>query len=193
MTDTVSVIGTRYIILNSIGELEGNIGIGSWIYYLDSLKQFNFTNILEIGFNAGHSAVLFLELFPNATVTSVDLGIHTYIQQAEQLIQKWYPGRHKLIIGDSRQVIPTLSSKYDMIFIDGGHMDDIPKTDLLNCRKLATKDTILFMDDICPQIYGIEPEKAWNELVANGTIIELGRWLMDVKVLGFAWGKYLLE
>ena len=43
----------------------------------------------------------------------------------EMYLNKKYPGRFKLIYGDSKKVIPTYAGKYkekfDAVYIDGGH------------------------------------------------------------------------
>ena len=63
-------------------------------------------NVMEIGFNAGHSAEIFLENNKDLTLTSFDLGRHPYVLSAKEYIDSIYPNRHTLIIGDSRQTIP---------------------------------------------------------------------------------------
>jgi predicted O-methyltransferase YrrM len=90
-------------------------------------------NILEIGFHAGHSAAVFLaNAHPEATVTSVDIGEHTnYLPSAKLWIDRTFPGRHHLILGDSKEILKSWSlhaqntvcprpRSYDLIFIDGG-------------------------------------------------------------------------
>ena len=157
--------------------------------------------IMEIGFNAGHSAEVFLKNNPSATLLSFDLGVHKYIGEAKRYIDFMYPNRHKLIIGDSTQMVPHFTknnegAKFDIIFIDGGHQYEIAKQDLDNCFKLAHKDTIVILDDTIftrgwEQEYTIGPTQTWTEHLLENTIIELeskdycfGR--------GMSWGKYTM-
>ena len=107
------------------------------------------TRVLEIGFNVGHSSAVFLSSNPEIKVISVDLGEHQYVYDAKKVIDKHFPDRHQLFIGDSRKLIPKLKGKVypDFIFIDGGHLDDIPLKDIRNCLELANNDTILCLDD----------------------------------------------
>jgi spermidine synthase len=110
--------------------------------------------ILEIGFNTGRSAAYFLSSRDNIKVISVDIGIHHYVSDCKNLIDKHFPGRHTLLIGDSKYVLPELLNfqpkiNLDLIFIDGDHSEPGPLIDARNCLALARKDTILVMDDTC--------------------------------------------
>ena len=156
-------------------------------------------NIMEIGFNAGHSAEIFLKNNKDLTLTSFDLGQHPYVIAAKEYIDTTYPNRHTLIIGDSRKTIPSyLQShklqKFDIIFIDGGHDYDIAKSDIENCFHLAHKDTIVILDDTMftngwEHGYTIGPTKTWTEHLQQNKIIELNR--KDYcPGRGMSWGKY---
>jgi predicted O-methyltransferase YrrM len=107
------------------------------------------TRVLEIGFNLGHSAATFLSANPNIKVISVDLGEHQYVYDCKKVIDKHFPDRHQLFIGDSTKLIPELKGKIhpDFIFIDGGHFGETPLKDIRNCLELANNDTILCLDD----------------------------------------------
>ena len=108
--------------------------------------------ILEIGFNTGRSAAYFLSCRDDIKVISGDIGIHRYVHDCKLLIDKQFPGRHTLIIGDSKVVIPSLNKEKnkivpDLIFIDGDHAEPTPLIDVRNCLKMAGQNTILVMDD----------------------------------------------
>jgi predicted O-methyltransferase YrrM len=158
-------------------------------------------NVMEIGFNAGHSAEVFLQNNKELTLTSFDLGGNDYVNAAKEYIDATYPNRHNLILGDSRITIPIYlknnkDSKFDIIFIDGGHTYEIAKTDMENCFHLAHKYTIVMLDDTIftkgwEKGYTIGPTRTWTEHLKQNKIIELNR--KDYcNGRGMCWGKYIL-
>jgi len=156
------------------------------------------TRILEIGFNAGNSAEFLLRAHPEIEVVSVDIGAYDYVRTAKHAIDRFYPGRHTLILGDSTQAIPKLtkmlrSSPFDLIFIDGGHEYPVATADLRNCRALAHPDTIVIMDDTYRSSGGyhfnVGPTKAWDEAEAAGSVECFGKDEYRAG-RGMSWGKY---
>jgi predicted O-methyltransferase YrrM len=169
--------------------------------FIDLIKSSDNIHIMEIGFNAGHSAEIILKNNSKANLTSFDLGSHNYVGTAKQYIDNTYPDRHNLIIGNSTQTIPIFiqnnpDKKFDIIFIDGGHDYNIAKADLENCYHLAHKDTIVIIDDTIytagwEKNYSIGPTKTWVEHIKEKKIIELNR--KDYSPgYGMSWGKYVL-
>ncbi len=150
--------------------------------------------IMEIGFNGGHSADIFLK-HSDATVVSFDIGSHGYVTAAKEYIDITYPGRHSLVLGNSLQTIPAfVGGPFDLIFIDGGHDSSIAIADLANCRRLAHKDTLVLMDDTMYTGHWVMgwtkgPTHSWTEAVKRGEVIEDGKEDYDVG-RGMSWGKY---
>jgi predicted O-methyltransferase YrrM len=155
---------------------------------------------MEIGFNAGHSAEVFLQNNKNLTLTSFDLGSHNYVTTAKEYIDATYPNRHTLILGDSNITIPIYlennkDTKFDIIFIDGGHDYKIAKADMENSFHLAHKDTIVALDDTIfrkdwEKQYTIGPTRTWTEHLERNKIIELNR-KEYCNGRGMCWGKYI--
>jgi predicted O-methyltransferase YrrM len=131
----------------------------------------------EIGFNYGLSSYTFLDANPGSLVCSFDLAEFEYTAQAKQHIDDTFAGRHTLVQGNSVQSLPAFfrlnpQLRFDLIFIDGGHDYEVAQSDLLNMRNMATRDTILVMDDITPwKPCGIGPTRAWLEAVQTGLVI----------------------
>ena len=134
-------------------EIEGGSLIQQCKFFIDYLiTNPKIKNIVEIGFNTGVSSAYFLSARDDIRVISVDIGIHTYVNECKKLIDEQFPGRHTLHIGDSRKIIPELNKlepgfKPDLIFIDGDHLEPTPLIDARNCLALADKETVLVMDD----------------------------------------------
>ena len=148
--------------------------------------------VLEIGFNAGHSAIVFLHSERVSEMTSFDLGQHTSVAHAKAHVDKLYPGKHTLLLGDSRTTVPEHAGTYDLIFIDGGHDYPTAKADIENCRMRAHAKTLVIMDDVArrisPRPWHAGPTRAWGEAEAAGLLVELGSH--EGEGTGMCWGYY---
>mmetsp|Transcript_16888 Transcript_16888/g.36563 ORF Transcript_16888/g.36563 Transcript_16888/m.36563 type:complete len:309 (-) Transcript_16888:900-1826(-) len=144
--------------------------------------------VCEIGFNAGHSATLFLDSIPHATFYEFDLGDFPWALSNSKLIKGTYGARFNYIKGDSHVTIPEFAkngTKCDVIFVDGAKGEGARRNDVLNVAKhLAHQDTFVFGDEAntfecmsgfvnrthakCLEgPYGDTPF-AWNSLVREG-------------------------
>jgi predicted O-methyltransferase YrrM len=170
------------------------------VKHLIKLTEQNVLNIMEIGFNGGHSADVFLKNNQDLILTSFDLGCYDCVLHGKEYIDATYPNRHTLILGDSTLTVPVFidenpNTKFDVIFIDGGHEYEIAKQDIENCFHLAHKDTIVILDDTVfikhwEEHWTVGPTQAWNENVEQNKILELKRENYGPG-RGMSWGKYI--
>ena len=103
------------------GSLPRDQYIADMFTYLQD--NYDFKTILEFGFNVGHSSTWFLEVFPNAEVTSYDPKELTYNHERIWKMQKEkYGSRFHFNASFSDQSRKDeVPGRYDAIFIDGGH------------------------------------------------------------------------
>ena len=115
-------------------------------FNLHSLAQRS-NNIMEIGFNAGHSTLLSFLANPKLSFLSFDIATHKYTVPCAEYLQKHFD--LTFIKGNSRKTVPayTVKKKFDLIHIDGGHSQSIASNDVINCKKFAKKKSLLLIDD----------------------------------------------
>jgi predicted O-methyltransferase YrrM len=155
-------------------------------------------SVLEIGFNVGHSADTFLAN-SLAHVTSFDIQADGCVAYGKRFIDRKYPTRHTLLIGDSTKILPRFieqnpGKKFDLIFIDGGHTEEVAWADITNCKKLAHARTIVAVDDVLPlnaahEPWSVGPSAAWSKAVDQGLIVE-ARGEVYGPGRGMFWGRY---
>ncbi|MEU8204807.1 class I SAM-dependent methyltransferase [Streptosporangium sp. NPDC049046] len=136
-------------------------------------------SIAEIGFSIGFSSIAFLESSPQAKVTSFEINTETYAGSAKEFIDSRYPGRHRLIYGDSTQTVPAFQvadpmDGFDLVFFDGGDEYSCVKADIANARRLAKPGATLVVDGMTPWFkWGIGPTTAWEEAVRDEIVTPL--------------------
>jgi predicted O-methyltransferase YrrM len=155
---------------------EGSATEAELEFLMDLASRPDVRHIGEIGFNAGVSTDGFLRANENADVTSFDIGEYPHVGVAKDFIDRRYPGRHRLVLGDSRTTVPDFAHRehgfrFDLIFIDGGHAYGSVYADLVNARLVSSERTVVVVDDLLPWLsYGVGPACAWYEAVATGVL-----------------------
>lgn len=112
-------------------------------------------SILEVGFNAGHSALLLLlGCNPGTKIDFLDIGGHPYVVPCYEYILKIRSEIPILLyLGNSKHILPlrVLKQKehdvYDVIHMDGGHSNDCVVNDLTLCYQLCKTGGWLIVDD----------------------------------------------
>ncbi len=139
---------------------EGYSSIKQRLEFLNDLQNLSeVKNIMEIGFNAGHSSEVFLSSSNCQKLVSFDINSHPYTRVGVEFMKKKFGDRFEFVEGDSRTQVPkyavTHHEKFDLIFIDGGHTFECCTADIRNCQSLAHKNTLLWIDDYIP--LGVKP------------------------------------
>lgn len=147
--------------------------------------------ICELGFNAGHSAAIFLDSVPGARLVEFDWGETKWAAENQAMFKEAYGERFTYIQGLSTDVLPAYIANgthplCDAIFVDGGKGEELRRLDVRNFAKLAHNETLLFGDEantvecvsgkvkaddpLCQPGYFIDTAWAWNKMVRDGLI-----------------------
>jgi len=114
--------------------------------------------VCEVGFNAGHSALLLLlarEYSVNLEFLIFDICRHAYTTPCLEYIKKKFDDvNFEMIGGNSITKIPEWikdnleqCGTFDVVHIDGGHSEDCIKNDFENADKLVKIGGIIIIDD----------------------------------------------
>jgi len=165
-------------------------------------------HVCELGFNAGHSAALWLLADADNVVTSFDIFEHDYSPVALRFLGERFPGRLAMVTGNSLDSIPGFVNspaggevRCDIVLVDGGHFGDLPYLDIVNFMPLANPAFhVLLMDDVhCQASYCVGPMKCWQLSQERGLVRQLRWWSLSsdaAKVYtprGYAVGLYILN
>lgn len=127
-----------------------------------------YKRMLEIGFNAGHSSSINLEMYSDISITSYDVCWHSYTENNASIVKNRFNSRFNFIKGSSLDLRPSdIIGKYDIMFIDGDHSYDSCSSDIRLWMDSDIKYVII--DDF--QYEGIK--KAHEELLFSGPFSEL--------------------
>lgn len=111
-------------------------------------------HILEIGFNAGHSAALIMESNSEIKYSAIDICMHRYTKPCASVIRQIYGERFSFFEGDSARAYPYNYRSFldcDLVHIDGGHSLEMFRIDTLNAIFLPRDKTVerhLLIDDV---------------------------------------------
>eukprot|EP00929_Paragymnodinium_shiwhaense_P108564 TRINITY_DN74884_c0_g1_i1.p1 TRINITY_DN74884_c0_g1~~TRINITY_DN74884_c0_g1_i1.p1 ORF type:complete len:298 (-),score=55.67 TRINITY_DN74884_c0_g1_i1:149-1042(-) len=133
---------------------EGNIASSekALSMYFNVARGPTVKNICEIGFNAGHSAAIYLNANPQANLYSFDIAQFKYTVGNLQLMKELFPERFDFIVGPSATAVPEFHQmkpdvKCDVISVDGDHSTEGTYADLVAMREMASCRNWVLMDD----------------------------------------------
>ena len=131
---------------------EGNSGnsVDYQTFMFDFVKEKQPRSILEIGFNAGHSACCFLNASPRANLVAFDICIWGTEQPAAEALSKYFD--IELVKGDSTETVPEYMQShddtFDFVFVDGGHRGDTPYLDIANTKDRVNPGGYILIDNM---------------------------------------------
>lgn len=90
---------------------------GKYLKNMCQIKQAN--NILEIGTFSGYATLCMAEgMHPDGKIESIELDPENYSIAKKNIEASPFSSRIKLYLGNAIEIIPTLGSNYDLVFID---------------------------------------------------------------------------
>ncbi|MDD4599774.1 Protein-L-isoaspartate O-methyltransferase [bioreactor metagenome] len=105
-------------------------------------------SILEIGTAIGYSTILIGANSPDAKIITIEIDEDRAIKANSFLVQAGISNRVEIMVGDAAQVIPQITTKFDMVFIDaakGQYLNYLVKTiDKLVDNAMVFTDNVLF-------------------------------------------------
>jgi predicted O-methyltransferase YrrM len=142
-------------------------------FYFDWTRALQPEHICEIGFNGGHSGIIFLAATPRLTrVTAFDLQKYKYSDPGLAYVQKLSPGRLEMLAGSSFVTVPAYTKEHgrtcDIFSVDGDHSLTGAKKDLVNAIAATKVGGWIIMDDMTMQ-----PRKSLQQVydeAAPGTL-----------------------
>lgn len=119
--------------------------VSSFLMFL--IKSHNVQNVLELGTFTGYSALAMAEALPeNGRITTIDKNkkINSYASE------NWHKSPHgkkiKALFGNGLDVLETLDSRYDLIFIDADKKNYLNY--LNKCLNLLSDKGMIIVDNV---------------------------------------------
>lgn len=129
--------------------------------------------IVEIGFNAGHSAFLMLIANPMCHIKAFDICSHTYTRPCLDYLNLHFGGRITLYEGDSHSTLRSFHEsnpdyRFDAIHIAGNHERLHANLDFFISKELSRSGAFCIIDDT--NIYYLH--QLWEGYIHDGHISE---------------------
>ncbi|GMH60237.1 hypothetical protein TrLO_g15903 [Triparma laevis f. longispina] len=103
---------------------------------------------------------------------------HGYSKRAAQYLAERWSGRFDVTFGDSLVTLQEDNGAFDVVFIDGGHTEEIAYSDIINLRTNTLSSPgprLVIMDDVNQDEVG----EAWDRARKEGIVEEIGNSYED--------------
>jgi predicted O-methyltransferase YrrM len=116
-------------------------------HLVDTVRRFNVKNVLEVGTLAGYSAILIASnLPPEGRVVTIEIKPKSAERAKENALKAGLADRIEVHVGNALSVIPHLSGRFDMVFLDAA------KDEYLEYLRLSEdkvrKGGVVFADNV---------------------------------------------
>ena len=129
----------------------------------------------ETGFNAGHSAGVFLML--GFRVHSFDIAFNPYTRACAKNYEMIFPGQFVFHAGDSAKTVAAFASqeeRCDVISVDGLHTYEMVVADIANFAHVAAPGNTLLVDDTSKAYMDGALQRAVDDQAKAGKAIKKG-------------------
>lgn len=142
-----------------------------WLLFACIKQQRTVRRVLEIGAYDGQTTALLARLFPTSEIVTVDLprsdpilartygfargGAERMAAYEALLSQNTKSPNVRLLRANSFFLPAAVSGKFDLVWIDGGHLYPEIAWDICNCYHLGADHSIIMIDDVIPDARGL--------------------------------------
>lgn len=130
----------------------GELGINASECLSKYAKLTNAKTMVEIGFNRGSSALVFLLTLPDVILHSVDIRSYEEVKESVNFLTSYFPGRFFYHSTSSENLLEVIKHDVDFVFIDGDHSHAAMYRDTLLSIKL--NPNFILYDDACHPAHG---------------------------------------
>ena len=156
------------LVLSELGmdSFESQKGMASlhWVIFCALSESKTIHNILELGTFDGLTTLIISKIFPNSKITTIDLPeddpiyAKTYQRDNKNYRDKFIAKQNKNTSGDNITFIKknsfflneVIQEKFDLIWVDAGHLYPEISWDICNSYHLCNNDGWLMYDDVIP-------------------------------------------
>jgi predicted O-methyltransferase YrrM len=140
-----------------------------WLLFSCLAEDKKISNILELGTFDGETTSILADLFPSANITTIDLPYNdpifstTYSREDEINRKNFIDRQQKNIASDrikfiqknSFFLLDVVNEKFDLIWVDAGHLYPEVAWDICNAYYLCKSGGYIMFDDVIPNQKGL--------------------------------------